>query len=150
MPSVEYKGEKYEAKDGFLDLGLLEITDISEIKGLDKLKITHLELSSNDITELKGLEGLKDLEILNCGSNNLSDISGLDSLLPLISQTSAAVSLDCTWPSPFGFLLRPLAIISAMLSVWVPMKRWAGFTHGGLSQWWSTHKPSGIAPWRNS
>ncbi|GAH19694.1 unnamed protein product [marine sediment metagenome] len=48
MKFVEYKNEKFEIKDGFLDLGLLEIKDISEIEGLDKVDITHLELSSND------------------------------------------------------------------------------------------------------
>ena len=59
MKFVEYKNEKFEIKDGFLDLGLLEIKDISEIEGLDKVDITHLELSSNEITEIKGLETLK-------------------------------------------------------------------------------------------
>ena len=80
MPAVEFNGEKYKIKDGFLDLSLLEIADISDIKGLDKLEIKHLELSSNEITELHGLERLKDLEILNCGSNNLTKISGLENL----------------------------------------------------------------------
>ena len=64
MEAVEYKGEKYEVKEGFLDLGLLEIEDISDIKGLDKLDIKHLELSSNEIIEIQGLEQLQNLEIL--------------------------------------------------------------------------------------
>ena len=50
MNQVEYKGDTYEVQEGFLDLGLLEITNIDDIHGLDTLSIKHLELSSNDIT----------------------------------------------------------------------------------------------------
>ena len=80
MNQVEYKGDTYEVQKGFLDLGLLEITNIEEIHGLDKIDIKHLELSSNDITEIKGLESLTSLEILNCSSNQLEHISGLSEL----------------------------------------------------------------------
>ena len=34
MSYVEYKDEKYGVEEDFLDLGLLGIEDISEIKGL--------------------------------------------------------------------------------------------------------------------
>ena len=84
MKYVEYKGEKYEIKEGFLDLGLCDITDITEIKKLDSLDLTNLELSSNNIIEIKGLDNLRNLEILNLGSNNIEAISGLDNLSKLI------------------------------------------------------------------
>jgi len=32
---IEFKGKKYNIENGFLDLGLLEITDINQIKGLE-------------------------------------------------------------------------------------------------------------------
>ncbi|MFX1353189.1 MAG: leucine-rich repeat protein, partial [Promethearchaeota archaeon] len=80
MNYVEIKGEKYEIKEGFLDLGLLSIANISEIKGLEKIDIKHLELSSNEIQEIKNLEHLKSLEILNLGSNSIIEISGLSKL----------------------------------------------------------------------
>ncbi len=68
MKSVELAGTKFEIKNGFLDLGLLEIKDIGEIIGLDKLKgLTNLELSSNEIIVIKGLDNLFELEILNLG-----------------------------------------------------------------------------------
>ena len=38
MKSVEVAGSKFEVKDGFLDLGLLEIKDIDEIVGLSTIK----------------------------------------------------------------------------------------------------------------
>ena len=69
MKSVELAGTKFEVKNGFLDLGLLEIKDIEEIIGLEKIKgITNLELSSNEIIVIRGLDNLVDLEILNLGS----------------------------------------------------------------------------------
>lgn len=41
---------------------------------------------------------------------------------------------------------RPFSHLSRLLSRTVPRKRWSGRIQGGLSQWWSTHSPSGIAP----
>ena len=68
MKSVELAGNKFEVKDGFLDLSLLEIKDITEIQGLSKVKdLNNLELSSNEILHIKGLDELTELEILNLG-----------------------------------------------------------------------------------
>ena len=81
MKSVELAGTKFEVMDGFLDLGLLEIKDIDEIIGLDKLKgLTNLELSSNEIIVVRGLDNLLELEIINLGSNKIIEIKGLDNL----------------------------------------------------------------------
>ena len=41
MNQVEYKGDIYEVQEGFLDLGLLEITNIDDIHGLD-LSLIHI------------------------------------------------------------------------------------------------------------
>ncbi len=83
----------------------------------------------------------------------------------LITRTSAAVSLalECVsprgtfsgvvrdqWSSPLAQFWRSLAIMSRMLSVYVPIKRWSGRTHDGLSQRWHTSIPSGIGPFSNS
>ena len=38
MRVVEFKGKKFDVTGDFLDLGLLEITDLSDIKGLEKIK----------------------------------------------------------------------------------------------------------------
>ncbi|UCC18454.1 MAG: hypothetical protein JSV62_10085 [Promethearchaeota archaeon] len=66
MKSVEVAGSKFEVKNGFLDLGLLEIKDMEEIQGLSKLKdLKNLELSSNEIVHIKCLENLNELEVLN-------------------------------------------------------------------------------------
>lgn len=51
---------------------------------------------------------------------------------------------------PFSFreppLARPFAFMSAILSALVPRNRCSGLQHGGLSQAWSTQRPSGIWP----
>ena len=77
---VKYKGETYEVHDGFLDLGLLEIEDISQVHNLNKSHVKHLELSSNEILQITGLEELSNLEILNISSNKLTSISGMSNL----------------------------------------------------------------------
>ena len=65
----------------------LGITDISEIKGLDKFakKIGHLVLSSNNFTEIKGLESFTNLRSLDLHNNNISEIKGLENCKSLES-----------------------------------------------------------------
>lgn len=80
-----------------------------------------------------------------------------------LSPAAAAASISGIWCSfrravctvspltikhPFASL--PLASISRVLSLWVPRKRWAGFTQPGLSHRCSTKSPGGISPLENS
>lgn len=74
----------YSYNFGMLDLSKKGIRDISEIKGLDSLRILGvLDLSDNKITELKCLENLKNLYDLNISNNRLTEIKGLESLTRL-------------------------------------------------------------------
>ena len=89
MKYVEVNGEKFEIKNNFLDLGLLDINDISEIIYLDKIEVKHLELSSNNIVDIKGLDHLTLLRELDLTSNNISSIKGLENL----AQTGVHIRL---------------------------------------------------------
>ena len=50
-----------------------------------------------------------------------------------IARASASVSLALPCAEPRGWLPRHFFSLSSMLSLCVPRKRWAGFTHSGLS-----------------
>lgn len=43
-------------------------------------------------------------------------------------------------------LTRPLRTLSSMLSWCVPINKWSGLTHPGVSQWCKHWRPSGISP----
>ncbi len=64
------------------DSGFNEITDISFLKGLDKLK--KLSLNSNKIKDISPLENLTNLEELYLAGNELNDISALKNLTNLV------------------------------------------------------------------
>ncbi len=68
-------------KEGELHLDNLEITNIHEINGLDKLKyLKGLNLKDNNISEIEGLDNLTELEYLNLGNNQITVIKGLEKL----------------------------------------------------------------------
>lgn len=52
-----------------------------------------------------------------------------------IFLTMVSVSFAQYLASPLSCWIRFFWSRSALLSVCVPRNRWAGFTHGGLSQW---------------
>ncbi|WP_287582832.1 leucine-rich repeat domain-containing protein [Candidatus Borrarchaeum sp.] len=81
---VTVRGEKYFVKDGTLDLGEKEITDINEIEGLEKFTdLKELYLSHNLIEEIKGLDNLTNLQRLNLSHNHIKKIQGLEHLTDL-------------------------------------------------------------------
>jgi len=69
-----------------------------------------------------------------------------------MSRTISAVRRALPLASPTGeaWRSRPFATMSRRLSATVPRNRWAGFTHGGLSQWWQTSRPAGMGPLASS
>ncbi|HME56569.1 MAG TPA: leucine-rich repeat domain-containing protein [Candidatus Lokiarchaeia archaeon] len=109
--SVKVHGKKFkQAKvNGFisLDLSRSDITNISEIEGLDSLshlqvlnlngnKITEIDglpstlvdlrrlfLANNQITEIAGLDAFPSLRGLRLGGNQIGEIKGLDKLVNL-------------------------------------------------------------------
>ncbi len=85
---VEYDGVKYfmREKDGLnsLSLGYLGISDITEIKGLDKLKdLEYLALDGNKIKEITGLETLTNLKHLDLSYNKISELKNLNNQINL-------------------------------------------------------------------
>jgi len=83
--SVEIRGKEYRVKKkkGLLTLNLSQkgITDMLEIKGLEKLTdLEALNLRYNKITEIKGIDSLTQLKILNISQNRIKKISGVDTL----------------------------------------------------------------------
>lgn len=88
MEYVEYRNVKYYIKveDNRLVLSSLGISDISEIKRLEKLvNLEELYLGGNEITEIKNLDNLVNLRRLRLGGNHITEIKGLKSLINLIS-----------------------------------------------------------------
>lgn len=84
MAYVIYKGNKYQLKNGKIDLSNKGIKDITEIKGLENLKnLKELKLFQNKITEIKGLDTFENLQVLNLGRNKISEITGLTKLINL-------------------------------------------------------------------
>ena len=77
---VVYKEKIHLIEKGDLFLTDLGISDISELKRLDKIgnKIGYLNLSGNKISEIKGLESCTNLKTLVLERNNISEIKGLD------------------------------------------------------------------------
>ncbi|MFX1519000.1 MAG: leucine-rich repeat domain-containing protein [Promethearchaeota archaeon] len=81
---VTVEGERYYVKNGALDLSEIEIGDITEIKGLEKLtNLRELILYDQKIREIKGLENLKNLKKLCLGWNKIEEIKGLETLTEL-------------------------------------------------------------------
>jgi len=83
--NVIFRGKKYSfpygEAHGELILNGLDIKDIYEIEGLNKLEyLRKLDLSDNHISEIKGLENLKNLEVLNLSRNDIREIRGLENL----------------------------------------------------------------------
>ncbi len=97
LPELEYN---------ILNLSEIGITNISDIKGLEKLinlqvlilsnnhiaeinglgtlsNLLFLDMSKNQISEIKNLENLKKLEILKLFVNNISEIKGFENLVKL-------------------------------------------------------------------
>ena len=78
------KGNDYYVVNDILDLSGIEITDISEIEGLQRLfNLKELDLQHNKITEIMGLEHLTNLQILNISYNQIKEIMGLEQLTSL-------------------------------------------------------------------
>ncbi len=81
---VTFKSIKYNVFNNKLELRHLEIEDISEIVGLNRLiKLNELNLEGNRISEIKHLEKLINLEILNLNENQITKINGLEKLINL-------------------------------------------------------------------
>ena len=76
---------KIEGLDRLINLELLNLhrTLISEIRGLDGLKIKKLYLSECPINEIQGLDSLATLEELDLYGDRIEEIKGLDSLINL-------------------------------------------------------------------
>lgn len=85
MDYVTYKEKQYKIDEyGRLILSGLDIEDISEIKGLDKLQnVISLSLQNNKISEVKGFEKLLELETLYLYYNEISEIKNLGNLINL-------------------------------------------------------------------
>jgi len=69
LGSIKVNGKKFNVRKELglirLSINYMDIVDITELKGLNKLKnVTSLDLSNNKITELRGLEELTNL-VLN-------------------------------------------------------------------------------------
>ncbi|MBB6447306.1 leucine-rich repeat domain-containing protein [Bacillus benzoevorans] len=71
-------GIEYAKNLTYLDLGMNEISDISRLAGLTKLRVLHLP--SNNISDISALSGLNKLEIVNLAFNDISDIRALKGL----------------------------------------------------------------------
>jgi Leucine-rich repeat (LRR) protein len=88
---VTVRGEKcyveaYPRYYGIITLWLTnkEILDISEIKGMEKLKnLEILSLRLNQIKEIKGLDHLSNLKELYLSGNQIEKIKGLETLINL-------------------------------------------------------------------
>ena len=80
MAFVEYYGEQFEVKDNTLSLRDQGITDISKIKGLNRLPnlISLNYLEGNGIEKIQGLDNLASLEKLNLSKNQISEIKGVE------------------------------------------------------------------------
>lgn len=63
-----------------------------------------------------------------------------------IASTSSSVSFALGFKMPMGLETLPFAILSSLLSWFVPKKRWPGLKQGGLSQRCNTWRPAGISP----
>ncbi|WP_071392768.1 leucine-rich repeat domain-containing protein [Bacillus tuaregi] len=74
-------GIEYAKNLTYLDLGVNEISDISSLSGLTKLRVAHL--SSNKISNISALSGLTKLETLDLSFNQISDASALKGLTNL-------------------------------------------------------------------
>ncbi|MFX1257565.1 MAG: leucine-rich repeat domain-containing protein [Promethearchaeota archaeon] len=84
IEKIYYNNNEYLIINGILSLRRMNISDINNIKNLDKIKnLKHLDLSNNIISEIKGLLRHTNLEYLNLESNNLSEIKGLETLVNL-------------------------------------------------------------------
>jgi DNA helicase-4 len=85
MDYVTYKNERYEIDEyGRLYLSDLDIQDISDIVGLEKLRgVKSLSLQNNKISEIKGLDNIVDLETLYLYYNEITEIKNLEGLTNL-------------------------------------------------------------------
>ncbi|MFW9876893.1 MAG: leucine-rich repeat domain-containing protein [Candidatus Thorarchaeota archaeon] len=76
--------EKYNVKDGYLNLSSKKILEIPEIKGLSKIiDLKSLDLSDNYIDNIAGLDALINLKKLNLSNNLITEIKGLENLKSL-------------------------------------------------------------------
>lgn len=75
--------KKYDEDTVEVDLINSKISEIIEIKGLERLQL--LDLSCNKITEIKGLECLSQLKVLYLHDNFITKIKGLDKCVQLQS-----------------------------------------------------------------
>jgi Leucine-rich repeat (LRR) protein len=84
LPFVTVKGKKHYAYKYKLTLSKLNLTDITEIHGLQNLtNLLRLNLNENQITEIRGLEQLTNLQKLALRSNEIEKIKGFETLTDL-------------------------------------------------------------------
>ena len=67
-------------------------------KGEDPLSITQLNCSSNNLTSLNGIEQLTNLTHLNCSSNNLTSLNGIEQLINLTDLYCYINNLPADYP----------------------------------------------------
>ncbi len=81
---VWWKGTWFKVENGSLDLNYKGITNIMELKGIEKLvNLKRLSLQGNAISYIDGLDTLKKLEFLNLNCNGIAEIGGLDECVNL-------------------------------------------------------------------
>ncbi|MHA1468435.1 MAG: leucine-rich repeat protein, partial [Promethearchaeota archaeon] len=88
LGSIKVNGKKFNVIEEIghfrLTINYMDIVDITELKGLEKLKnVTALDFSNNKITNLDGLNELPNLQQLFLNNNEIEVIEGLESLVNL-------------------------------------------------------------------
>ena len=81
MTYVYFREKPYQVKKWKLTIKNKGISNISEIKGLEKFPaLKELDLSDNNISEISGLDHLGNLYNLNLSNNEITEIKGLNNL----------------------------------------------------------------------
>ncbi|MBY8986642.1 MAG: leucine-rich repeat domain-containing protein, partial [Candidatus Lokiarchaeota archaeon] len=83
LGSIKVNGKKFNVKEELghirLTINYMDIVDVTELKGLNKLiNVTALDLSNNKIKELRGLDELTNLQQLFLSNNQIEVIEGLE------------------------------------------------------------------------
>ena len=101
LGAVKVQGKKFNVENVYNQLRLniynTEMTEVSEIKGLEKLKkINSLDLSNNKLTNLSGIEAVPQITQIFLNNNELREIKALESMknLDRIFLTSAFILWD--------------------------------------------------------
>jgi len=81
---VTHEGNQYPVRTKSLTLQKKNISNITDIQGLEKLfQLKKLDLSHNQITSMKGIEHLVNLRVLKLSNNRIHEIGYLQNLRKL-------------------------------------------------------------------